>query len=315
MIIDSHLHIGLNGWTESHLLKYLDRHGIEKAWILTWDEAEPALPLYYQPLDLNAVLAAYKNHPDRIVPFFAPDPKRNDWKERLLECMDAGVAGCGELKVPYRWEDDHVVELLEFLDHHKLPLVFHMERGRPVFIPRNNYGADGLFRRLINERFNGKSANLILKMKESTGFFQNYLDKRLLDFPGYLMDITGLEQVLKQYKNIIFIGHGPEVWNQFSSNFDKHLFHQTGKVKGEGETIRLLKNYDNFYCDISGMSGYNALKRDQYFSQRFLNQCYNKLLFGTDNMDLGLKDFIFEFDLDQIKLDRIMYKNAMSILN
>ena len=137
MIIDSHLHIGLNGWNEDVLMRYLDEHEISKAWVLTWDEQKPVAPIYYSPLDIGVVKKAYKNHPERIVPFYAPDPGRKDWKEKLIKSLDEGFAGCGELKVSYRWDHPQMIPLLEFLDNRKLPLVFHMERSRKIFIPEN----------------------------------------------------------------------------------------------------------------------------------------------------------------------------------
>lgn len=81
MIIDTHLHIGLNGWTDDSLIKYLDENQIAKAWILTWDEQNPIAPEYYIPLDIDKVSKAFKKYPDRIVPFYAPDPGRPDWKK------------------------------------------------------------------------------------------------------------------------------------------------------------------------------------------------------------------------------------------
>ena len=114
--------------------------------------------MYYQSLDIDLVRKAFKNSPDRIVPFYAPDPARPDWKERLSDCLNDGFAGCGELKVPYNWNDERIIPLLEFLNNNDLPLIFHMERGRNIFVPERDRGADWLFKRLINERFNGRSA-------------------------------------------------------------------------------------------------------------------------------------------------------------
>lgn len=313
MVIDSHLHIGLNNWTESSLLSYLDRNGIDKAWILTWDEFPPAVPIYYQPLDIGKVKRAFKNHPDRIVPFYAPDPARPDWKARLSDCLDAGFAGCGELKTPYRWNDPLLVPLLAFLDRNKLPLIFHMERARNIFVHQKDSGADWLFKRLVNERFNGRSAHTIERLSKKTGLLKGYLNRRMVHFPGYLLGFEELEEALCQYRSIRFIAHGPHIWNHFSVPQKEYLFHQGGKVRGEGTTWRLLRQYDNLSCDLSGFSGFNALLRDREFTRTFLDSLHEKLLFGTDNTGPGLQEFLNGLGLEKEKLENILYRNAIAI--
>jgi len=314
MLIDSHLHIGLNDWTEEHLLKYLDDHKIEKGWILTWEEQHPAVPDYYLPLDISMVKKAFKNHPDRIVPFYAPDPGRKNWKEDLQSCLDIGFSGCAELKVSYSWDDPIMTSLLEFLDSKKLPLIFHMERARNMFIPREDKGLDWVMKRLINERYNGKTTRLIEKVSSSTGLLKKYISKRLVEFPGYLLDMDALERAIGKFPGISFIGHGPHIWNHLSVPKKEHLFHQNVAFNGEGTTWRLLKEHSNFYCDISGFSGYNALSRDREISKKFLSECSNKLLYGTDNMDLGLFDLVESFGIEKEKLAHIYYKNARAII-
>jgi len=314
VIIDSHLHIGLNGRTAESLIRYLDRNGIEKGWVLTWDEQYPIAPMYYQSLDIKQVRQAFRMYPDRIVPFYAPDPGRTDWRVRLEDCLDEGFAGCGELKVPYRWDDERMVELLEFLDEKGLPLIFHMERPRKIFVPRKQAGADWLIKRLYNERFNGKTANMIDKVRKGIRLLDRYMESRLIDFPGYLMDMALLEEAVMKYRNITFIAHGPHTWNHFSIPRKDYLFHQEGRINGKGQLWSLLERYDNFYCDISGFSGYNALQRDRTFTREFLTTLYAKILFGTDNMELGLKKLLDTSGLATNQLDAIFYSNAAGIL-
>ncbi|MDA3821888.1 MAG: hypothetical protein PF450_04645 [Bacteroidales bacterium] len=315
MIIDSHLHIGLNGWTEDVLLKYLDDNEIDQAWILTWDEEKPATPLYYVPLDIDVVKTAFKNHPDRIVPFYAPDPGRRDWEQKLSKALDQGFAGCGELKVSYRWDDPAMESLLAYLDTKKLPLIFHMERPRDIFIPKKDAGADWLFKRLINERFNGKSAHLIQELKKNIGFLNGYLNNRQVKFPGYLQDITALENAVKTYSNVRFIAHGPHVWNNFSQIRKEYLFHQDGKFTGKGKLWEMLEEHNNFFCDLSGFSGYNALNRNLVVTKKFLEELNLKLLFGTDNMNMGLLDLLKRLDLHEDQLTPILFENARRILD
>jgi len=313
MIIDSHLHIGLNGWTEETLMKYLDDQGIDKAWLLTWDEMNPMVPIYYESLDVEMVKTAYRNFPDRIVPFYAPDPARSDWKMLLQRFLDDGFAGCAELKVPYRWNDPLLLPLLEFLNKKKLPLVFHMERARKIFIPGSDRGMDWFFKRIINERTNGVAAHHIEKWSEKTGIFKKYLGKHMIEFPGYLLDFSELEEAVFNFPDIRFIAHGPHFWNNISNPGRDYLFHQTGKVNGRGIAWDLLEKYPNFFCDLSGFSAYNAISRNEAFSREFLNTNHTKLLFGTDNSGLDMLGKVKELVTDASMLSDILQGNARKI--
>lgn len=315
MLIDSHLHIGLNNWNEKYLLDYLDKNKIDKAWILTWEESSPAVPEHYIPLDIKILKKVYKSHPDRIVPFYAPDPGRANWKEDLQDCLDEGFAGCAELKVSYNWDDPKITELLEFLDRKKLPLIFHMEQARKIFIPKKEHGLDWLMRRLINEKYNGKAAPGILGISKTTGILRKYFSERIADFPGYLLNFEKLEKAISSYPNVTFIGHGPHIWNHYSVPDKAFHFHQKGKFRGEGIIWRLLKQYPNFYCDISGFSGFNAINRDHKTAREFLGSNFTKILFGTDNMEFGLHSLVKSFDLEKNKLDHIFFKNALRIVD
>jgi len=314
VLIDSHLHIGLNNWTEEYLLNYLDSNLIDKAWILTWEESNPVVPEHYISLDIEMVKKAFKNHPDRIVPFYAPDPGRPKWKEDLQACLDEGFAGCAELKISYRWDDPKILSLLEFLDQKKLPLIFHMERPRNIFIPKKERGLDWLMRRLINDKYNGKSTHIIEGISNKTGLLRKYLSKRLVNFPGYLLDLESLEKSINTFPGVTFIGHGPHIWNNYSLPQKDYLFHQKGKFIEKGVIWRLLEQHPNFYCDISGFSGFNAMNRDHQIAKEFLTVNAKKILFGTDNMEFGLHPLVESLGIEKDKLEHIYYKNAMSII-
>lgn len=313
MLIDSHLHIGLNNWTEDHLIKYLDENEIEKAWILTWDEMDPAVPEEYTPLDIGKVKKAFKNHPDRIVPFYAPDPGRANWKDELQRSLDDGFAGCAELKVSYRWDDPKMLPLLSFLNDAKLPLIFHMERARKIFVGKEEKRLDWLMRRLINTKYNGVQGHRIKNLSNQTGILKKYFKHRLQEFPGYLLDFAALEKTVSIYRDIKFIGHGPHIWNHYSIPEKDYLFHQTGKFKGKGVIWKLLDQYDNFHCDISGYSGFNAMNRDHGVSKEFLSEFHQKILYGTDNYELGLFQLLESLKLEEAKKENICYKNAKRI--
>jgi predicted TIM-barrel fold metal-dependent hydrolase len=76
----------------------------------------------------------------------------------------------------------------------------------------------------------------------------------------------------------------------------------------------MLEKYENFFCDLSGFSGYNALNRDLSVSKVFLETLHDKLLFGTDNMEIGLLKLVLDLELDQDHVNAILYENANRII-
>src|SRR5204863_9550206 len=73
--IDIHTHIGTFYWgrelTPGGLVKLMDKHDIERAVVLPLVSPESAP----YPQTTEAALAAYKAHPDRIIPFCCVDPR------------------------------------------------------------------------------------------------------------------------------------------------------------------------------------------------------------------------------------------------
>ncbi len=88
----------------------------------------------------------------------------------------------------------------------------------------------------------------------------------------------------------------------------------TGPVLKEGIVPRLLRECNNLYADISGYSGYNALRRDKRFSRKFLAEFSSRILFGTDNTSYGLGDLLGKFKLGEAALRNIMGENALLIV-
>ena len=99
-MIDIHTHLGRWGIpnepevTESELLRRMDELGIEKAVILPLGMTPEAFLL---PFDTEDVLAVYRRHPDRIIPFCNLDPRNGnsptyDFAWLLAEWKEAG---CG----------------------------------------------------------------------------------------------------------------------------------------------------------------------------------------------------------------------------
>jgi predicted TIM-barrel fold metal-dependent hydrolase len=131
-----------------------------------------------------------------------------------------------------------------------------------------------------------------------------------------MLDFASLESALTSYPNTNFIAHGPLFWKHISSDAQVGgSVYPSGPVTGEGIACRLLKEYPNLYADISGGSGFYAIRRDPKFARKFLSDFSHKLLFGTDNWLLGQEGFLATLNLSKTTLKRIYGENAYGLLN
>lgn len=129
-----------------------------------------------------------------------------------------------------------------------------------------------------------------------------------------------LEECLKEFPDTIFIGHGPAWWAEISSDVkeeDKNIYPK-GPVDAPGRIDYLLREYPNMHADLSAMSAYNALTRDQDVTKGFLETHYAKLLFGTDRFvreeDPLMIDLIRSMELPAEKEEAIFRGNAEAML-
>lgn len=312
--IDSHLHVNFGGFDAYGLIEYMDSNGIDKCWLLTWDEINPVFNNLYTNLSIDSILDAAGKYPGRIIPFYAPDPGRKGWFEIMEQYKSMGVKGCGELKATYNWLDDEINIVLDGLQNLSMPLIFHMEKSFYRFVPDENTHVNAFLDKVLNGAFNGLTRKYIEKFINKTGLLKSSFNKRLQYFPGYMMDFVGLESRLKQYPDVNFIAHGPEFWNNIGANPDPKLTLAGGGIKKSGISIELLEKYDNLFADTSGKSGFNALKRDPQFTKSFLNKFYKKILYGTDNEQrFSFEKLILNAGLSKDKLARIMSENAENL--
>ncbi len=308
--IDAHLHVDLQGLDTDRLIEYMNAHDIEKCWLLTWEEKDPPISNLYQNLPPEEVFEAHDKHPDRIVPFYAPDPKTRDLEKTIQKQVNRGLQGCGELKVTHKWEDQVIGQYLRVIDKYKLPLLFHMEEPRMHYVPQKASALEKLLDILMNGALNGITKYYLSLFSRKTRLLKDHLASHMHPFPGYLYDFANLEARLRQFPGLTFIGHGPHFWNNISDKPPEVLFHDKGPIEQFGVIDRLLENYPNFYCDISGKSGFNALSRDHDKAKRFLEKHHAKILFGTDNTGLHFEELIRSFKLPRDQMKKIFFENA-----
>ncbi len=127
-----------------------------------------------------------------------------------------------------------------------------------------------------------------------------------------------LESCLREFPDLIFIGHGPRWWNAISGDDDASCGYPTTPITPGGGADRLLQEYDNMHADISSGSGFNAMTRDPEFTRGFIERNWGKLLFATDYLhsgqELGQVEWIRETPMADKHREAISEDNAKRIL-
>ncbi|MFI5456988.1 MAG: amidohydrolase family protein [Isosphaerales bacterium] len=245
--IDIHVHVGRYYWgrelTVGGLVKLMDKHGIERACVLPL--VSPESTIYPQTSD--DALAAFKAHPDRIIPFCCIDPRTSSGNpkrfgrldlrsmvEVLKRFKDLGARGFGEHQVGLPFDHPLMMTVYEACDRARLPILFHLD------------------------------------------------DIRGIDTPG----LPRLENVLKSFPGLPLIGHAAGFWASISGDatpddFNRYLTVPKPVAPG-GALERLMDRYPNLHGDLSEPGGYWAIHRDERFGREFLIRRADRLLFGTD---------------------------------
>ena len=138
-MIDAHMHIGKlyigeKPLTPSHLLKFMDAHGIERAALLPIESPEEAH--YY--VTTHYVLNVCKRYPKRFIPFCNVDPRigssdtSTDFRIILAEYKERGCKGYGEAMSGLPIDDPRLQKLYETCGELGLPVVYHIDALRNV---------------------------------------------------------------------------------------------------------------------------------------------------------------------------------------
>ncbi len=245
-MIDIHTHLGRWGYRKEPPMD-------EAELLRRMDELGVAkaaiLPLgmtpecFMLPFDTEDVLDVHRRHPDRIIPFCNLDPRSGNSPEADFSWILEDFKAAGCKGL------GELTANLHFDD----PLCMNLYRqcgqaGLPIIFHLAADVAYGLY-----------------------GVADD-------------MGLPRLEKVLREFPDTVFIAHAMAFWAEIASNVDEETRggYPEGPVAGPGRTVALLKKYPNLYGDLSAGSGFNALSRDPEFGYRFLEECQDKLLFGTD---------------------------------
>lgn len=283
MIIDIHNHPDWYGYTLDKFIKNMDEYDIDKTCLLSWetpvDEFDPvynhAIPDPEGPVLFRRCVDFYEKAPDRFFLGYCPDPRKPDAIDRLLYAIKT-----------------YGINICGEL---KLRTVY----DNPDALRMYSVCAE-----------NDLAVLFHLDYAYPTGKRYPRTDY------WYGGGMEAVERMLKKCPDTKFIGHAPGFWAHLSGD-DKYLTMQypTGDVLPGGELIRLLDTYPNLFCDISAGSGCRALLRSPSFSKEFLCKYADRVLYGRDYFDNIHQNALNSFGLPEDVMDKIMYKNAVRLLN
>ena len=286
MIIDAHNHPDWHGHDFGAFVADMDRYGIAKTWLLSWEspagEYPPstaavlpaALQDYAHEVPIPFALGlAYKNKaPERFVLGYAPDPRQPGAQDRLKSAVKMyGVRVCGEVKFRMMYDNPDAVRLFRYCGEAGLPVVLHFDYASAT----------------------------------RTG----------CDYPRpdwwYGGGIDTLGRLLALCPETNFLGHAPGFWCHISDDdLGLQVSYPKGPVIPGGKIERLLEQYPNIYCDCSAGSARNALSRDKDFSREFILRFQDRLLYARDCFDNSHQELFNSFGLPSGILEKIYHLNA-----
>ena len=130
-MIDIHQHADWLGKNKRDLIAYLDKGGIRKCWLLSWESVTGGLEPYYQHLSIENVYATYKMFPRRIVPFCGVDPRRENAGQLLRDLRKKGFRGYGELKFNIVADNPDLIRMLRLAGKLNMPALLHLDVDIP----------------------------------------------------------------------------------------------------------------------------------------------------------------------------------------
>jgi predicted TIM-barrel fold metal-dependent hydrolase len=232
----------------------------------------------------ESAIAAHKKHPDRLIPFCCLDPRSTTGRPERYGHVE-GLAGMRAILKRYKDAG------CKGFGEHKVGLPF-----------------DHKLMMMLYEACADLELPILFHLD----------DIRSFDTPG----LPRLENALKAFPKLPFIGHAAGFWASISGNATEKDFGRYPKVptpvKKGGALDRLMDRYDNLYGDLSEPGGYTAIARDPKFGRAFLTRRASRLLFGTDWLMADQKVPQFEL-LEGMRLhwkveNQIYRENAVRVL-
>jgi len=130
-MIDIHVHLNWLGWSVEKIMKYADESGIDKVCLLGWEAIDGAMYHQFRRFSTEEILEAYSKYPDRIIPFCAVDPRREDAEDKVKQWHLEGCRGFGEHKLRLRIDNPDSIGIYLLCGELQLPVLFHMDIPLP----------------------------------------------------------------------------------------------------------------------------------------------------------------------------------------
>jgi len=128
MKIDCHIHVNWLGYGPRQIVEHMDRLGIDRAWVHTWEMVDALIPSY-QHLSAASMWAACREFPERFIPFYAPDPRRPDAVRVLEEAIEQGLKGVGECKFRICIDNPDLLRMFRIAGDAGLPVLLHLDKA------------------------------------------------------------------------------------------------------------------------------------------------------------------------------------------
>jgi len=283
-IIDAHNHPDWHGHDLRKFLANMEQYQIEKTWLLSWEapitEYDPSyntVSLVAEngyPIPFTRCLAYKEAAPEKFVLCYGPDPRRPD----AIDQLEAAMAV-------------HGVQVYGEL---KLRMMF------------DDLDALRLF------RFCGEK-----KLPITVHIDYEFESGQKYPRPNwwYGGGIEPFERAVQACPGATFIGHAPGFWAHISGDDQYNKVpYPTGDVEPGGKVPAMLRAYPNLMADLSAGSALTALRRDPEFAKDFLIEFEDRLLYGRDNFDNRLQEFLNSLDLPTATLAKIYAQNALRLV-
>ena len=189
-------------------------------------------------------------------------------------------------------------------------------------------GAIGIGELMINRRMDDPLIQEIFAAAEQLSLPVLFHMSPEVGYQYGIVDDAGLpllEENLKKYPNLKFIGHsqpfGHEISGDAANSLSARMKWGKGKVTPGGRLSYLFDTYPNLYGDLSANSGGCAIMRDEDFGLNFLETYCDRLMFATDmvnvDMEFPLGKWLEEMyqcgKLKEETYKKIAYQNAASV--
>ena len=293
MIIDSHQHVFWHGRDDAGLISDMDEHGIDQAWLLSWEIApNEDAPIYHGVLNpvhfradgthpgipLSDLILARDRYPDRFVLGYCPHPMLSDAAARFESAYHMhGVRVCGEWKFRIPFDDPRCLNLFTKAGELGCPVVLHLD---VPYLPNPETG----------------------RLDYQPNWYGGTIDPLL--------------RALEACPETNFIGHAPGFWRYISGDqANDPSNYPGGPVTSGGRLYEVFDRYPNLYADLSAGSGRRALSRDPEHAKEFIARYADRLLFGRDEYGNQLGEFLDTLDLSPLIRQKILVGNAQSLLS